>query len=120
MNATVKSMPQQQHYALPLSFPKLNLSWAVLHRAKRSWILIMLVIAVFFSGLLTVYVQTINYQLTSKKQQLLTQQHQLNNQWNELLQTQGALANQSTISAIATNKFDMKLPNAKDIIMIRA
>jgi cell division protein FtsL len=121
MNATVKSadaINQRQLISWHWHLPKL--SHLSISEMKRFIIVGGLMLAVFVSGIAVIYVQNINRQLISQRQQLLTEQHQLINQRSELLQQKGVLTSQSAIDQTAQQKFNMRLPNAKDVVMVKS
>lgn len=111
MNATVKSVID--HHSLSWRLPSLPLQYL-----KQYMIVGTLMLLVFFSSLAVVYVQSLNRQLVSERQQLLQQQHQEHNRWAELMAARGSLDDQRQFALLAQKELHMKLPTSNNVVMV--
>lgn len=84
----------------------------------QQFTLVLLSLAVFFSGLGVVYMKDLNRRLYHDLQVQQTQYSQLQTQWGQLLLEQSTLSMQARVENIATNQLQMVVPQQKDIQMV--
>jgi cell division protein FtsL len=84
----------------------------------KQLMIIMLGLAVFFSGIGVVYMKDLNRRLYHDLQIQQSQHQMLQTEWGQLLLEQSAWAQQNRIEQIATQNLQMVIPKQKDIIMV--
>lgn len=73
-----------------------------------------LIIGVLLSAFALIYVKNVNRNLTEQLNSAQSQQHQLHDQWENLLLRKMQLKNEKKIADIATHNLQMKLPSPKE------
>jgi cell division protein FtsL len=86
--------------------------------SKRLFMIILLGLAVFVSGLMVVYSRDLNRRLYIDVQNEQHTQQKQNTQYSQLLLEQSTWSNQSRIEQIATNQLQMQIPAVKSIVLI--
>lgn len=87
--------------------------------SRRHFSVLLLALAVFFSGFAVIYTKDWQRRLYIESQTLSAQANQMQTEWGKLLLEQSTWSMQARIEAIATKKLDMELPAAKQVIMVQ-
>jgi cell division protein FtsL len=87
--------------------------------AKRHVGIILLALAVFFSGFAVIYTNDYQRRLYIQTQSLNAQANQMQTEWGKLLLEQSTWSMQARIEQIAATKLDMVLPSAQSIVMVQ-
>jgi cell division protein FtsL len=88
--------------------------------SKRLFIVILLSLAVFVSGLAVVYSRDLNRRLYVQVQDEQAKQQQSKAEYSQLLLEQGTWSTQARIEQMATTKLQMQMPAVKSIVLITA
>ena len=81
--------------------------------------ILLLAVAVFFSGFAVIYAKDWQRRLYIQTQNIAAQSNQLQTEWGKLLLEQSTWSMQARIEGIATNKLNMVVPTAKQIVMVQ-
>lgn len=87
--------------------------------SRRHFHVIILALAVFFTGFGVVFMKNKQRGLFIETQQLASQANKMQMTWGKLLLEQSTFAMQARIERIATDKLNMKMPAAKNIVMVK-
>jgi cell division protein FtsL len=86
--------------------------------SKRLFMIILLGLAVFISGLMVVYNRDLNRRLYIDVQTEQYVQQQSNTEYSQLLLEESTWSSQARIEQIATNQLQMQRPLVKNIVLI--
>lgn len=117
MNTLVKSMPRYTQI-IPLSdspFGRVSTLW----QSKSILLLSFLIAAVFLSAISVVYNQEDNRMLFNQLTSLQKNRDNLFVTWGQLLLEESTWTIQSRVEKIATEKFNMIVPDQKNIVIVR-
>ena len=102
-------------------------SWTIRRREsaetlslKNQFILGVLVVLLLFSAFSVLYLKDLSRRLFIQYQGLQQVQQQDEVEWSKLLLEEGAWSTQARIQNIASTQLNMMMPEAKQIVMIRA
>ena len=87
--------------------------------SRRHFYVIVLAFTVFFTGFGVVFMKNKQRELFVQTQKLTNQANNMQTTWGRLLLEQSTFAMQARIERIATDKLNMQMPAAKNIIMVK-
>lgn len=87
--------------------------------SKRHFAIMLLAVAVFISGFAVIYAKDWQRRLYIQTQNVAAQANQMQTEWGKLLLEQSTWSMQARVEKIATNKLNMVVPTAKQIVMVQ-
>lgn len=87
--------------------------------SRRHFTILLLAVSVFVSGFAVIYAKDWQRRLYIQTQNVTAQSNQLQTEWGKLLLEQSTLSMQARVETIATNKLNMVVPTAKQIVMVQ-